>query len=60
MGAEHEIGFDVTRLVAVTADLLGHARTNPELLSRDHGMIADSIQQLARMLDRISHKEAAE
>lgn len=60
--ADRDVDFDVNRLVAVTADLLDHARNRPDLLTRDRNMIADSVQQLGRMIARLSipHKEAAE
>lgn len=56
---ERDVDFDVNRLVAVTADLLDHARRRPDLLARDRGMIADSTQQLNRMLDRLNQREVA-
>jgi len=56
---EQDIGFDVNRLVAVTADLLDHARSRPDLLARDRSMIADSVQQLGRMIARLQEDVAA-
>lgn len=50
---ERDVDFDVNRLAAVTADLLDHARNRPDLLARDRSMIADSVQQLARMVAQL-------
>lgn len=50
---ESDVDFDLNRLAAVTADLLDHARNRPDLLARDRSMIADSVQQLARMVAQL-------
>lgn len=57
---EFAIGKDVNTLVCVTMDLTTHASAHPSLLARDYQVIADTVKQLGRVLDRISVKEAAE
>lgn len=56
---ELDVDWDIRRLVTATADLLQDERAAPDLLRRDLNMIADSVQQLGRMVVRLNIQRAS-